>query len=64
MLTLLLYPLRHCGILIPYLPLGLHPDPEGLLNDSPEPYIVGLHSPFYAELAGQVRRRRRLHEGH
>lgn len=51
MLMVLLYPLRPCGIVIPYLPSGLHSDPETLLNDSPDPFVVGVHTTFFRELS-------------
>ena len=49
-LVLLLYPLTPGGLIIPYLPQGLHPDPETLLNDSPDPFMIGIHSAFLASL--------------
>ena len=32
------------------LPQGLHPDPATLLNDSPDPYMIGIHTAFYTSL--------------
>ena len=49
-LALLLFPLQPCGLLIPYLPESLHPDPLTLIHDSPDPFLIGLHSRFYDNL--------------
>ena len=34
-------PHGRCGLLIPFLPDGLHPDAETLLNEAPDPYAIG-----------------------
>lgn len=50
LLVSLLHPLAPCGLLIPLLPEGLHPEPETLINDAPDPYVLGITTAFYSTL--------------
>ena len=47
-------PLDFCGALVPFLPEGLHPDLDTLLNGAVEPYIVGMHAALHAKVAHEL----------
>lgn len=51
LVTELVYPLEYPGVVVPFLPRSLHPEPGTLINDNVAPFLIGCDAELAKEMA-------------